>query len=554
MLRYLRPLFRVQHYYSDLFARQRAIGLFWIAWSAVAAIVALTLYSIVLKVPLVPFVYIYIVALGVLAAIITLINWGNLSGAGVLFVGMVFAASAAVYAITGTPGLIYFSLPIVTAGVLLGRRWLSAVVVVTSLTILLITAFQELGLLAAIRIPPVSAGDYASFAVLVMVILGLVLGTFAGGQRTVLRRNLMLTAELRTAARINNQLSDINRLDDLLTRTIETIRDQLGYYHVQIFLMDEKTNLVVQAMGSTLTRGEGAEERRITPDSPSVINDILRSGVTKRITLDDPEALRNEFLPPTLVQLLIPLRQGKQIIGVLDVQSVNRDVFTEQEIEGLESIAAQIGLVIGNIRLADQLETTRQEAEGLNSQLQTVVRELNRLDQEASGRTWERQLRRRPDRLISYTWNKGVLTSAQPTDAAAPLPTGPMPETRMVNDEQILVVPIALRGQILGVMEFAPPPGQEWSPRHIELARAISQRLALSLDNIRLFEQAQVAAAREQIANQIAARLQAETEVDSLLAAATGTFQQALGATRTSIRLGPPERRPAGDTNDGSQP
>ena len=117
-----------------------------------------------------------------------------------------------------------------------------------------------------------------------------------------------------------------------------------------------------------------------------------------------------------------------------------------------------------------------------------------------------------------------------------------MPEISAENGEQILSVPIVLRGQMLGAMEFRAPGGQVWNNRSLELARIIAQRLALALDNIRLYEQAQTIASREQTANQVAARLQSKTDIDALITTAVESFQQALGATRTSIRLGAPER------------
>jgi transcriptional regulator with GAF, ATPase, and Fis domain len=108
------------------------------------------------------------------------------------------------------------------------------------------------------------------------------------------------------------------------------------------------------------------------------------------------------------------------------------------------------------------------------------------------------------------------------------------------NVEQILVVPILIRGQMFGVMEFRAPQGENWDDRGLELARAIAQRLALSLDNLRLFEQAQLAVAREQMANQVATMLQARSDIDSLVNVAVEAFQQVLGATKASIRLGLP--------------
>jgi len=75
------------------------------------------------------------------------------------------------------------------------------------------------------------------------------------------------------------------------------------------------------------------------------------------------------------------------------------------------------------------------------------------------------------------------------------------------------------------------------------LAQVISERLALALDNLRLFEQAQVIARREQLASQIGANLQAKTDIDSLVTVAAEAFQEALGASRTNVRLGVPQEK-----------
>jgi GAF domain-containing protein len=89
-------------------------------------------------------------------------------------------------------------------------------------------------------------------------------------------------------------------------------------------------------------------------------------------------------------------------------------------------------------------------------------------------------------------------------------------------------------------MEFRASKEQNWNNRSLELARIIAQRLALALDNVRLYEQAQIIANREQVANQVATRLQSRTDIDSLILAAAESFQQALGATRASVRLAMP--------------
>jgi GAF domain-containing protein len=102
----------------------------------------------------------------------------------------------------------------------------------------------------------------------------------------------------------------------------------------------------------------------------------------------------------------------------------------------------------------------------------------------------------------------------------------------------VLCVPIRLRGQTLGAVEFRRPGATGWSSAALELAQIVAERLALSLENARLFEQAQTTAQREQLVSQITSQLQTATDLQSLLALAAARFQEALGATQTSVRLG----------------
>jgi GAF domain-containing protein len=157
------------------------------------------------------------------------------------------------------------------------------------------------------------------------------------------------------------------------------------------------------------------------------------------------------------------------------------------------------------------------------------------------GSSWTRYLESLGRNQIGLNWKDGVFTpdNTPSADLERAL-SNSMPELRVENEEQILSVPVVLRGQTLGVLEFRAPAKQLWNDHSLELARIIAQRLALALDNIRLYEQAQTIARREQLVNQVASRLQTTTDIDALMRDAVEVFQEALGATRASIWLGVP--------------
>jgi GAF domain-containing protein len=72
------------------------------------------------------------------------------------------------------------------------------------------------------------------------------------------------------------------------------------------------------------------------------------------------------------------------------------------------------------------------------------------------------------------------------------------------------------------------------------MIQAVAQRLALSVDNARLFEQTQELAQQELEVNTISARIQGLTDTDDLVRTVIQELSRALGAERATVRLGAP--------------
>jgi GAF domain-containing protein len=475
-------------------------------------------------------------------AVIVLVNRGSLSLGRFIYVTDIFIFGFMVYVFNGLLSVyvLALTLPLVAAGLLFSRRGGLITILFICMATFALVIFSQFGLIDVGLGEPIDLSDLAEIAMTVLFMNSVMLIVFAGGQRTLLMRNLALTGELRSLTTISQAIGSAASIDAILTQMVELTRDQLGYYHVQIYLVEEKTGVIMLSAGTGLSFGEGSlARRRIPPDDPSILNDVVRTSRSKSIAVTSTSERRPEFLVSTRSALLVPLRRGSQVLGVLDVQSIQPEAFTAQDITALEAIAAQIAVAVDNARLGGSLQGLNQERQSMTEQLRAANREIERLTQEISGRAWVHYLESRPDKLVGYDWKEGAVT---PSYNPMPLPedvTLPRVETR--EGVQVLHVPVISRGQVLGMMEFSAPPEQIWDNRSLELARAIAQRLALSLDNLRLFEQAQMAVAREQMANQVATVLQTRSDVDSLVAIAVEAFQQALGATHTSIHLGAPE-------------
>jgi GAF domain-containing protein len=242
---------------------------------------------------------------------------------------------------------------------------------------------------------------------------------------------------------------------------------------------------------------------------------------------------RNEFLGGTRAELAIPLQVGEQVIGALDVQSQESNAFSDDEIGVLQTMADQIAVAIENARLYQ--ESVRR------------LEEIERSNRLATLNAWERYMHeQRTQQLASAAGVKTGLDMADlRTQAVAQnqIVVGDLTERQTVP----VAVPIQLRGQVLGAVEWELP-AQDFDDNKLQLAQELANRLAISLDNARLFEESQRTTERERLVSSIAAKLTGQTDIEEILQTAVREVGQALRSPQVSIRL----RRANGDGHNGN--
>lgn len=543
-------LFQVQFNYPSPLDAQRARGVLLLCNTLAAAALFMTLYSLtsfrLVGVSLLELI-VFIAVLVMSIVIIALTHRGQLSTGAPLLVGMMLCAGTLIILPFGLNqvGILVMTIPLLLSGVLLTRRGVLLTLLMVVITLVGVTLLISAGLIVPIVLSAntaLGARNILIYGLVGLIIDAGILWVFTGSQNNLISRTTRALSDLRATTGISQTMNSQFNIEDLLSQTVNSIRDQYGYYYVQIFLRESTSPLLVRRArtGGTL---QARDERRIAPDdAQNAVADVFRGGQTSRITMASPGVSRTEFLPATQSAVLLPLRRGEQVLGVLDVQSTQHDAFTPYDIDVLEAVASQLAVALQNIQRYSELQTISTERQRLQEQVLRLARDVERLGQEAAGRTWVRYLKGRSHNVLGFDWKEGQTT---PNEALSPAQIQALgsaaPEVYTDGAEQVLSVPIQSRGQTIGLMEFRAAPDKPWNNRSIELARILAQRLALSLDNVRLFEQSQQTANREQLINQVTARLQAKTELDGLLNTAAESFSQALGATRTNIQLALPE-------------
>ena len=109
------------------------------------------------------------------------------------------------------------------------------------------------------------------------------------------------------------------------------------------------------------------------------------------------------------------------------------------------------------------------------------------------------------------------------------------------SDGHTLAVPISLGGEVLGAIEVSL--GDDGFARQdmLEMLQTISSRLAVSLDNARLFEETQLSTYQEQRINEVVGQFESAGTVTDLLQITLKELSQTLGAEHGAIRLSAPK-------------
>ncbi len=460
------------------------------------------------------------------------------------------------YRIDGNPFIIALTLPITAAGVLLRRVELGGVA-------LLVIILTTVGGLFQINADMAPYGAYSMatnirvtlFIMSVVITLNaLMIWAFLSSTDTTLRQQRRLAEEFDAVTIISQSLINLSPSNEALNQLVEQLRSLLHLYHVQIFIVNPSSGQVsLRASTGYLGRRLLEEDSLSTPSDDSPIHDALHQSdpIILRLQAGDQPG---SFLPATQSEVLIPLRIKEFLpFGVLDLHSTDGAAFTPTLLKALQILGYHLSIALHNNQQATDLHTSLNERDQLLNQIEAYRRELTKVNRQFVGTTWETYISERESPVPSFDWNKGAIALSQSdSDVLAQTLTGG--QSLLVRREgkvDILAVPIRLRDQVLGAIEFRrAEQDAPWSKAALELAEAVADRLALSLENARLFEQTQITAQREQLVNQITSELQTTTELEALIAEAAAQFQQALGATHTRVRLGLID----GEADDSPQP
>jgi PAS domain S-box-containing protein len=186
-------------------------------------------------------------------------------------------------------------------------------------------------------------------------------------EETILKR----AAELVTVAEISTAASTILDIDILLQTTVDLTKERFKLYHAQVYLLRETDNTL------TLAAGAGEIGRQMSANGHSIPLTAKQSLVARAartqqsvIANDVTQAadfLPNPLLPQTTAELAVPLIYGSQLLGVLDVQCMQTNRFSEEDINIQSTLAAQVATAIQNTRQYQQILSAAANLKGIQN-------------------------------------------------------------------------------------------------------------------------------------------------------------------------------------------
>ena len=342
--------------------------------------------------------------------------------------------------------------------------------------------------------------------------------------------SLQRARQLEAIARIARDISATRDLQELLPRVTQIISHEFGFYHVGIFLNDpDGQYAVLAAANSEGGKNMLARRHKLKIGAQGIVGNVTFTG-SPRIALnvgEDAVYFNNPDLPDTHSEMALPLKVSERTFGALDVQSAEPNAFKTEDIASLSLLADQVSVAIENARLN---QATRESLEQSQDQYSRYLRS-----------EWGRVARE--EEVTGYRFSTGASAPLEQSislgDAEKTVREGRIYQQHgaQASDTAELAVPIRLRGEVIGVLHISAPGKRRWSDDDIDIAEAVSDRVALAMENARLFQTTNKRAERERVVSEIASKLSRNIRIESLLETAAQELSLALNGPEVLIQL-----------------
>ncbi|MBN1668649.1 MAG: GAF domain-containing protein, partial [Anaerolineales bacterium] len=342
--------------------------------------------------------------------------------------------------------------------------------------------------------------------------------------------NVRLHEETRKRARnlelihqVFEQVVGLGDIGEIARRAAELMAERFSYELAAIMLLDPRqAELVLLGIGGSDTHGIQIGHRQ--PITVGIVGQVFRSGHSWMVNDVDQEPLYHEhpgWQPGS--EMCVPLRDGGQVIGVVNVERMHKDAFVENDLLALEALAGVLSSVIGNARSYQRLranlrrlQAVRETALDISAdvELETLLERVTERARELVGadgaelglvdearqvvqvkvslNPWDEY-----QRGLEIPFGQGVAgqmaVSGEPVAVddylswSGRLKLGTRPPFTAVAG-----VPLKYKGQVIGTLTIShDQAGTGFDPEDIQLLELLAPQVAVFVRNARLYQELQ---------------------------------------------------------------
>lgn len=338
------------------------------------------------------------------------------------------------------------------------------------------------------------------------------------------------TQKLNLAVQTTRDIALAPDMDTLLNRSTALIRNRFNLYHTAVYLLDQKReHLFLTASPTEAGKLMLASNHKLGLWEDHIISRVAETGNPRILSglEQDASRARHPLLPDTRSEMALPLKTENRTIGVLDLHSNRPQAFSEEDVAIMQIITDQMTIAIERTRLSLQVEENLKELE------------------QAYGRTTRERWQSLAE--SGLLGNKGYRFDNVRIQAIA---TPPEPGIEAMQSGKMIVwgrdensrpgkvvaaIPVKLRGQSIGVVTVKLREGYNASA--ISTVEQAVERLAVSLETARLFEEARLRADREQAVAQVVSAIGSASEFEAILRTTVEEIGKSLGDSEVSIQI-----------------
>jgi GAF domain-containing protein len=317
--------------------------------------------------------------------------------------------------------------------------------------------------------------------------------------------------QLRSSAAISRTIAELQDISELIEMTTKLTSEQFGYYHVGLYLLDErKRTAFLQSASSVDGKQFIGQGFRVEPDRLNLVYRVVEQNRPYIASdIDSANFIRDVNFPLTRSRMALPLTVRNNVIGILDMHSDQPQTFSVRDAEALQALADLMAISIDNVRLINETKN--------------LVRQL-----EASTSTQARE-----------TWTK-FTSRHKPAYQYTPAGVRPIFASKKQGDgADGLSVPLVLHGQHIGNITLKRKgTATGWSERERILVEKVANQVALAMENSRLVDETQKSALRDQVIANISARIRETLDIESVLRTAATELRRVFDLKEAEISIG----------------